>query len=230
MEKEIIVARGLVKTLVKGEPTNIIDGVDIKIMSGQFVTITGPSGSGKSSLLYLLSLLDRPTRGEITVDGIKTSGLSEEKLTALRKEVMGFVFQFHFLLQEFTALENVMIPLLIRRVPWKVAKQRAQTLLEMVDLGHRLNHFPKELSGGQQQRVSIARALVTEPKIFWGDEPTGNLDSRNTEAIYELLRKFNRELGQTIVVVTHDKDLAMLSDRTIEIVDGRVARDFCRKL
>ncbi len=203
----------------------VLRGVSLNVAKGEFVAITGPSGSGKSTLLYLLGALDRPTEGEITILGKPTTGMNDKRLAAMRLQDIGFVFQFHFLLPELNATENVMAPLLIAGMAPDKARPKAQSLLRKVELGHRLDHKPSELSGGEQQRVAIARALVHGPALLLGDELTGNLDTGTGESIYQLLRQYNRDLGQTIVVVTHNAELARHADRVIEMVDGQVRSD-----
>jgi len=208
-----------------GAGLHVLQGVDLTVQRGEFVAIIGPSGSGKSTLLYLLGGLDRPTSGDVSILGQSTTGLSDKRLAALRGQQIGFVFQFHFLLPELTALENAMAPLLIAGATASVARRKAQELLERVELGHRLDHVPAELSGGEQQRVAIARALVHGPALLLGDELTGNLDTATGDAIYRLLREHHRAQGQTIVVVTHNPQLAAHADRIVEVVDGRIRRD-----
>ena len=219
----ILEARSVVKELVgPQQPVVAVDGVDLVIRAGEFVAITGPSGSGKSTLLYLLGALDRPTRGEVLIDGTSTRDLAETKLAALRNQKIGFVFQFHFLLPELTALDNVAMPLMVAGIGRGEARRRAAALLEQVEMGNRAEHRPHELSGGQQQRTAIARALANNPAVLLGDELTGNLDTRNGEVVYQWLRTRNRDLGQTIVIVTHNLELAAHADRIIELVDGRI--------
>jgi lipoprotein-releasing system ATP-binding protein len=222
----ILEARDVVKELKGGvEPVTAVAGVSLRIEAGEFVAITGPSGSGKSTLLYMLGGLDRPTRGTVLIDGTSTTGLADQKLANLRNAKVGFVFQFHFLLPELTALDNVALPLMVAGKPQAAARKRAEELLAQVDLSNRLTHRPHELSGGQQQRVAIARALANEPALLLGDELTGNLDTHNSQLVYELLRQHNRERGQTIVIVTHNLELAQFADRHIELVDGHVTTD-----
>ena len=222
----ILVADQVVKELHGGqEPVLAVNGVNLAIARGEFVAITGPSGSGKSTLLYLLGALDRPTRGEVRIDGASTSTMNDPQLAALRNAKVGFVFQFHFLLPELSAVDNVAVPLMVAGRPQAVARERAMKLLERVDLTHRAAHKPHELSGGQQQRVAIARALANEPTVLLGDELTGNLDSTNGHLVYEWLREQNRLHGQTIVIVTHNLELASQADRIVELVDGRIVSD-----
>ena len=207
-------------------PAPILKDLTFDIDAGEFVAITGPSGSGKSTLLYLLGGLDHPTRGSLLFDGEDLSKMSDDELTRKRNRQIGFVYQFHYLLPEFSSLENVMMPLLASEtMSHKEAAARAKEMLEAVGLGDRLGHLPKQLSGGQQQRVSIARALANQPRVLFGDEPTGNLDTANTQSVYELFRDLNRRLGQTIVIVTHDDEIAAKADRQIQVVDGVIAFD-----
>lgn len=229
MSDTILEAREVTKTFKKdGAGLSVLRGVSLGVRQGEFTAITGPSGSGKSTLLYLLGGLDRPTSGEMRIMGQSTTGMNDKKLAAVRNQDIGFVFQFHFLLPELTATENVMVPLLIAGAPDHAARRRAEDLLAQVELGHRLKHVPSELSGGEQQRVAIARALAHRPALLLGDELTGNLDTATGEAVYQLLRRYNQEYGQTIVVVTHNPQLAEHADRVIEMVDGRIRSDFVR--
>jgi lipoprotein-releasing system ATP-binding protein len=224
----LISVRQMSKDLVLpgAPPAPILKDLTFDIAQGEFVAITGPSGSGKSTLLYLLGGLDHPTRGELLFDGEDLSKMSDDELTRKRNRQIGFVYQFHYLLPEFSALENVMMPLLASEtMSRKDAAARAKEVLTAVGLADRLGYLPKQLSGGQQQRVSIARALANHPSVLFGDEPTGNLDTVNTQAIYELLRELNRTTGQTIVIVTHDEAIAEQADRQIQVVDGVIAFD-----
>jgi lipoprotein-releasing system ATP-binding protein len=205
-----------------GERVDVLKGVSLRILPGELVAVAGPSGVGKSTLLHLLGALERPTSGEIRYGEAALSGLSDPALAEFRNRQVGFVFQFHHLLPEFTALENVMLPLLIRRHPTGLARERAQNLLGQVGLGERLRHRPGELSGGEQQRVALARALVGEPAVLLADEPTGNLDSKTGEEVFELLRQINRERRLTSVIVTHNQALASRTDRTLRMLDGRM--------
>ena len=218
---EFIEARDLDKSFwLGGEAIPVLKGVNLKVRRGEFVSIVGPSGVGKSTLLHLLGALDRPTSGDVIYEGSPLSVLSEEELAAFRNRTIGFVFQFHHLLPEFSALENTMMPALIARMPKEEAKKAAISILREVDLSHRLRHKPGELSGGEQQRVALARALVAFPSVILADEPTGNLDGSNSKGIFELLHRLNRERQLTIIVVTHNEGLASATHRRIRMADG----------
>jgi lipoprotein-releasing system ATP-binding protein len=208
-----------------GDRVEVLKGVGFHIAPGELVAIVGPSGVGKSTLLHLLGALERPTSGEIRYGGTGLSGLSDPDLALFRNRQVGFVFQFHHLLPEFSALENVMLPLLIRRSPAGQAKERAAMLLRSVGLTERLQHRPGELSGGEQQRVALARALVGEPTVLLADEPTGNLDSKTGEEVFALLRQLNRERHLTSVLVTHNEVMARQADRILRMLDGRIVGD-----
>jgi putative ABC transport system ATP-binding protein len=202
-----------------------LDGVDLRIERGEFVAIMGSSGSGKSTCMNILGCLDRPTEGEYHLADVAVTDLPGDGLTMLRRHYIGFVFQGFNLLARTSALENVELPLVYRRVPRAERHERAQRALELVGLGDRLDHAPSQLSGGQQQRVAIARALVTEPEILMADEPTGNLDSARTREVMELLTQLNRERGITIVMVTHEPDVAAFAKRSLVFRDGRILSD-----
>jgi lipoprotein-releasing system ATP-binding protein len=205
-----------------GDRVEVLKGVSLGIAPGEMVAVVGPSGVGKSTLLHLLGALERPTGGEIRYGETALSGLIDAALAEFRNRQVGFVFQFHHLLPEFTALENVMLPLLIRRQPVARARSHAQVLLAQVGLADRLRHRPGELSGGEQQRVAMARALVGEPAVLLADEPTGNLDSKTGEEVFEVLRQINRERRLTCVMVTHNEALASRADRILRMLDGRM--------
>ncbi|MGJ1419112.1 ABC transporter ATP-binding protein [Sphingobacterium spiritivorum] len=200
----------------------ILKGVDLEVEKAEIVTIVGASGAGKSTLLHIIGTLDRPESGEVWIDGIKVSGLNEKKLSAFRNKHIGFVFQFHHLLPEFTALENVCIPAFINGVPKKEAEANAMQLLEMLGVAHRATHKPSAMSGGEQQRVSVARALINKPSIVLADEPSGNLDSENAAALHQLFFDLRDKIQQTFVIVTHNDELANISDRTIHMRDGNI--------
>ncbi len=209
-----------------GVRTLVLDGVSLTIEKGEYVAIVGPSGSGKSTLLYLLGMLDRPSEGQVLFEGRAMHQMSDEQLAGLRNQKIGFIYQFHFLLPEFTSLENVMIPMLAQgRVSKKNAAQRAGELLSMMGLADQFNKRPNQLSGGQQQRVAVARAMANNPSVILGDEPTGNLDTKNSSIVFDIFEKLNREMGQTLIIVTHDPELAKRCKRKIRVVDGKVVED-----
>jgi len=203
--------------------TEVLKGVNGRILKGDFITIVGASGAGKSTLLHLIAGLDSYNSGSISFDGISLGNLSKKELNDYRNNHVGLVFQFHNLLPELTALENITLPRWISGQMDDSAERKANELLQLLGIEHRANHLPNEMSGGEQQRVAIARALINEPALLLADEPTGNLDSSNAEAVHELLLKLNKELGQTIVVVTHNKELAALGATKWSMTDGKLS-------
>lgn len=217
----VLTAAGLCKSYCDGQQeTQVLHGVDLRIERGDMLAIVGSSGSGKSTLLHILGTLDQADSGTLSILGKDVSRLTSTEKAALRNAQLGFIYQFHHLLMDFTALENVAMPLLIRGLGSTDAKQRAAVMLQRVGLAHRSAHKPAELSGGERQRVAIARALVGEPALVLADEPTGNLDQHNAESIYQLLRELNRELATSFIVVTHDLALAARLDRHLGMRDG----------
>lgn len=222
----LVVARNVTRVLPAAVPVTLVHDIDLDVFGGEVMAITGPSGSGKSSLLYLLGLLDRPTEGRIEIDGADTAAMNSDALARLRLERLGFVFQFHFLLPEFSALENVMIPMRkLGRLDEAAMTARAKDLLGRLDLGDLVRKRPDQLSGGQAQRVAIARALANDPAVLLTDEPTGNLDSKNSAAVFDIFENLARDDGRAVVTVTHDLDLAGRADRRVELVDGTVVSD-----
>ena len=219
----LLTVAGLCKDYRMGaETVQVLKGIDLEIAVGTTTALVGASGAGKSTLLHVLGALDRPSSGLVTYKGQNLFGQSDRGLADFRSRTIGFVFQFHHLLPEFTALENVMMPALIARKERTLADQQARALLTEVGLEHRLNHRPGELSGGEQQRVAIARALVMEPELLLADEPTGNLDAKTSEAIYELLVKIQKQTGVSMIVVTHNEGIAARMERVIRLVDGLI--------
>ncbi|HET6783326.1 MAG TPA: lipoprotein-releasing ABC transporter ATP-binding protein LolD [Pseudoxanthomonas sp.] len=220
---EAMRAEKLAKTYAEGKmKTPVFDGLDLSVQAGETVAIVGASGAGKSTLLHLLGGLDTPTAGEVYVAGQKMSALSNAARGQLRNRALGFVYQFHHLLPEFTALENVMMPVMLGGADVNAAAQRAKELLQQVGLGHRVEHKPGELSGGERQRAAVARALVNQPACVLGDEPTGNLDEKTAATVFELMLELNRAQKTSLVLVTHDRRLARKLDRVLELHDGRL--------
>lgn len=214
----------LTKSFVSGQRrVDVLRGIDLAVGRGERVAIVGASGAGKTTLMHILGALDHPSEGRVTIEGVDLFSLKGPALDGFRNRTVGFVFQFHQLLPEFTALENVMMPALIARRSFREATGRAEELLREVGLGHRLSHKPGELSGGEQQRVAMARALVMAPRLLLADEPTGNLDSRTSDEIYHLLQSLHQRHGLTMVVVTHSETLAGRLDRIVRMEDGRLA-------
>ncbi len=226
MSDELLVCRGLKRHFgLNASEVPVLRAVDLTLKRGEQVAILGASGSGKSTLLHVLGGLDRADGGEITLLGRQLNGLGERETGRLRNRHMGFVYQFHHLLAEFSALENVMMPLAIGRVQPREARDRAASMLQAVGLGHRLDHRPGELSGGERQRAAVARAMVTRPSLVLADEPTGNLDRQTAQQVFDLILSLNREVGAGLVMVTHDLELASRTDRRYRLLDGILTAD-----
>jgi lipoprotein-releasing system ATP-binding protein len=216
-------ARGLVKTYGgNGDETRVLRGVDLNVQRGELTAVVGPSGAGKTTLLYLLAGLARPTEGEVWLDGQPLFSLPDDQLSGLRNRKLGFVFQYHHLLPDLDACDNVGLPLRVAGASRREARQQARAMLQGMGLSHRLDHKPGELSGGEQQRVAVARALVLDPAVVLADEPTGNLDKANSEAVFALLQQAARKGGQAVVMVTHNPELAAKAGRTVRMEDGAI--------
>ncbi|HCX68150.1 ABC transporter ATP-binding protein [Parvibaculum sp.] len=225
----LIEARGVTRVLQEAVPVTLVRDVDIIVGKGEFVSVTGPSGSGKSSLLYLLGLLDVPTAGRVFIDGEDTTGFDADRLAAIRLRKIGFVFQFHFLLPEFSVLRNVMLPMQrLNRAGDKEMTERSHQLLEELEIADQAKKRPDQLSGGQRQRVAIARALANDPALILADEPTGNLDSKNSQIVQEIFAKLVRDEGRTVIAVTHEPGFAEATERNIHLVDGRIDQGVTR--
>jgi lipoprotein-releasing system ATP-binding protein len=223
MAEVLIKARGIVKDFGETVKTRVLFGIDLEVRAGEFASLIGASGSGKSTLLNIIGGLDRPTAGQVIIDGTDLGSLDDDGLALFRNQTMGFIFQSHFLLPQFTVLENVLIPYLIyagRATP--AAEKRALELLDRVGLNHRRDQRANAISGGEQQRAAIARALINQPQMILADEPTGNLDTSNTEKVFAMLREINLDLGASFIMVTHDRSLAARTDRVLEMSDGMI--------
>ena len=224
-EKRVLEAKSISKYFYNASTTQVLDQVSIQVNRGEFVSIMGKSGCGKSTLLYILSTMDTDYEGQLWLDGTLITGKDSTYLSKLRNEKIGFVFQFHYLLNEFTVLENVMIPALkLAQHPRAEIADRAMEKLRIFDMQDHAHKKPNQLSGGQKQRVSIARALINDPLLIMGDEPTGNLDHKNSALVFDKFKELTQELGQTLLIVTHDQEFAKATDRTIEMEDGKVVK------
>ena len=221
MNEKMIEIQGITKSF--GD-LQVLKGMDLIIYKGEVVSIVGPSGAGKTTLLQIMGTLDKADSGSVVLNGVEVGRLKEKELSAFRNRQIGFVFQFHQLLPEFTALENVMIPALIQGTPSGEASRKAKETLAFLGLADRASHKPAELSGGEKQRVAVARAIINNPAVIFADEPSGSLDSKNKEELHQLFFDLREKLGQTFVIVTHDEGLAQLTDRTIHMVDGRISQ------
>lgn len=218
---KILVLNGIHKDFETGDSSvRVLNGIDLEIEHGESVALVGPSGTGKSTLLQIAALLEKPTRGNVIINGVRANGLDDDDKSRIRRECLGFVYQSHNLLPEFNALENVIIPQLIRNTKLSVAKTKALALLEKVGLTHRLNHMPKQLSGGEQQRVAIARCLANDPMLIMADEPTGNLDPKTAELIFDLFLHLSRNIKVSVFMATHNADLANSLDRVVSLYPG----------
>ena len=221
MSEKMIEIQGITKSFGY---LQVLKGIDLIIYKGEVVSIVGPSGAGKTTLLQIMGTLDKADAGSVVINGVEVGRLKEKELSAFRNKQVGFVFQFHQLLPEFTALENVMMPALIQGVSSGEASRKAKETLEYLGLAERASHKPAELSGGEKQRVAVARALINNPAVIFADEPSGSLDSKNKEELHQLFFDLREKLGQTFVIVTHDEGLAQLTDRTIHMVDGQIVQ------
>lgn len=215
----MLITKGITKSFGQ---LQILKGIDMEVKEGELISVVGASGAGKTTLLQILGTLDTPDKGEFILDGVKPFGLSRKKLSSFRNESIGFVFQFHQLLPEFKAVENIMLPALIKGTPQIDAKKEAVRLLGVMGLENRQEHKPAELSGGEQQRIAVARSLINKPKVVFADEPSGNLDSTNSSELHELFFSLRDEFNQTFVIVTHNKELANMTDRKLMISDGMI--------
>lgn len=225
MSTPILEARQISKTFKDQSNQRVLTDISFQINKGEFVSVVGKSGCGKSTLLYILSTMDTDYEGELLIDGEVTTGKKPSRLAEIRNEKIGFVFQFHYLLNEFTVLKNVMLPgLKLARLPQKEIEQNALKWLEALDIAHTANKLPHQLSGGEKQRVAIARALINNPHIIMGDEPTGNLDKKNSQIVFDIFKTLSSKYNQTLLIVTHDPEFAESTQRTIEMEDGKIKR------